>query len=422
MSDDGIERTPEPGRRELERSAGLWPIRTALTVATAAALTGLALMMVGVLAMLGFPHLESAKSLPPNLLLDVLKFVLGTVAGVGALFALVMAYRRQRLAEDAHNHAQHDATERRVTELYTAAATQLGSDQAPVRLTALYTLERLANANPAHQQTIVNIICAYLRMPFTPPEKATPAEERRRSARRYHALRTGAVPADDSSPKRDPREELQVRRTAEDILSTHLSHDASDHWASIDLNLTGATLIWLDLEGSRLNSARFDLARLHGAAHFQEAHVVGDVSFVGAQISGGAFFSRARVGGDVTFSDAQCGGWGLFDDAQIGGDVYFRAAHFGRSPVFGAGNKWNGPRFDGTVTFERTQIRGDARFNRMEVGRTIVFRQMAVEGDLGLEGIRIDDRSEAHELPPGWRIDQGEGSTGEVVAETASGA
>jgi hypothetical protein len=36
-------------------------------------------------------------------------------------------------------------------------------------LTALYTLERLANDNPGHRQTIVNIICAYLRMPWTPP-------------------------------------------------------------------------------------------------------------------------------------------------------------------------------------------------------------------------------------------------------------
>jgi hypothetical protein len=249
MADNSIERTPESGRRERERSAGLWPIGKALTVAIVAALVGLAAVMVGVLAMLGFPQLEPAKSLPPTQLLEVLKFVLGTVAGVGALFALVMAYRRQRLAEDAHTHDQHDATERRVTELYTAAATQLASDQAPVRLTALYTLERLANANPAHQQTIVNIICAYLRMPFSLPVNAVPAEQQRRSARRYRASRTGASTVDDSSPGRDRREELQVRRTAEDILSTHLHPDAATYWASIDLNLTGAVLISLDMEG-----------------------------------------------------------------------------------------------------------------------------------------------------------------------------
>ena len=60
-----------------------------------------------------------------------------------------------------------DATERRITELYTKAVEQLGSDKAPVRLGGLYALERLAQDNPAHRQTIVNVICAYLRMPFS---------------------------------------------------------------------------------------------------------------------------------------------------------------------------------------------------------------------------------------------------------------
>src|SRR5262249_33582048 len=55
-------------------------------------------------------------------------------------------------------------------ELYTKAVEQLGSDKAPVRLGGLYALERLAQDNSAHRQTIVNVICAYLRMPFSPME------------------------------------------------------------------------------------------------------------------------------------------------------------------------------------------------------------------------------------------------------------
>jgi hypothetical protein len=62
-----------------------------------------------------------------------------------------------------------------VTELYTKAADQLGSDKAPVRLAGLYALERLAQDNPSQRQTIVNVICAYLQMPYTTPE-ATPVE------------------------------------------------------------------------------------------------------------------------------------------------------------------------------------------------------------------------------------------------------
>jgi hypothetical protein len=72
-------------------------------------------------------------------------------------------------------HTITDATERRVTELYTKAADQLGSDKAPVRLAGLYALERLAQDNPSQRETIVNVICSYLQMPYTPPG-ATPVD------------------------------------------------------------------------------------------------------------------------------------------------------------------------------------------------------------------------------------------------------
>ncbi|WP_031171361.1 hypothetical protein [Streptosporangium roseum] len=56
--------------------------------------------------------------------------------------------------------------------MYTKAAEQLGHAGAAVRLAGLYALERLAQDNPGHRQTIVNVICAYLRMLYTPPEPA----------------------------------------------------------------------------------------------------------------------------------------------------------------------------------------------------------------------------------------------------------
>lgn len=75
---------------------------------------------------------------------------------------------------DQEQHNESDATEKNVTELYTKAADQLGSEQAAVRLAGLYALERLAHNNPGQRQSIVNVICAYLRMPFTPPDAQPP--------------------------------------------------------------------------------------------------------------------------------------------------------------------------------------------------------------------------------------------------------
>ncbi len=108
--------------------------------------------------------------------------------------ALLLTARRQRYTELTLVHTTRDATERRITELYTKAADQLGSDKAPVRLAGLYALERLAHSTVEHRQTIVDVICAYLRMPYTPPRSST------------EGLGGEAY------------QELQVRLTAQDIL------------------------------------------------------------------------------------------------------------------------------------------------------------------------------------------------------------
>lgn len=81
----------------------------------------------------------------------------------------MLAVRRQWHQELTSADTALDASERRVTELYTRAADQLGSDKAPVRLAGLYALERLGQSNPGQRQTIVDVLCAYLRMPYEPP-------------------------------------------------------------------------------------------------------------------------------------------------------------------------------------------------------------------------------------------------------------
>ncbi|WP_245804945.1 hypothetical protein [Amycolatopsis australiensis] len=108
---------------------------------------------------------------------------------VAALAALLLAARRQRSAELDLVQKDHDATERRVTEIYGKAADQLGSDKAPVRLAGLCALERLAGGYAEHRQTIVNVRCSYVRMPVGGPGENL--------------------------------EELQVRKTAQRILLVH---------------------------------------------------------------------------------------------------------------------------------------------------------------------------------------------------------
>jgi hypothetical protein len=164
---------------------------------------------------------------------DAVKTGAAIALGTGGAAYLLLAYHRQRLEEV-------DTRERRITELYTKAVEQLGHEKAPVRLGALYSLVRLAQDNPEHRQTVVDVFCAYLRMPYTPPPRSDgPLIE----AEPFAPLGTGrfeqppaamrsaehhTFTADDPdralhpAPRQDPNQELQVRQTAQRIIAARL--------------------------------------------------------------------------------------------------------------------------------------------------------------------------------------------------------
>jgi hypothetical protein len=139
--------------------------------------------------------------------LDVVRTTGTLMVGLGGAIALLLTARRQRSIELTLEHQREDAAEQRITELYTRAVDQLGSERAPVRLGGLHALERLAQNNPGQRQTIVDVICAYLRMPYTSAEVKLPAED---------------APVEVHSRYEQRRQESQVRLTAQRILSMRL--------------------------------------------------------------------------------------------------------------------------------------------------------------------------------------------------------
>ena len=207
-----------------------------------------------------------------NSRLDAVRTGLAAGAGAGAAVGLMLAFRRQHHQEIATVLTDRDATERRITELYTKAVEQLGSDKAPVRLGGLYALERLAQDNPAHRQTIVNVICAYLRMPFSPTAPTSKPEP--------EATEDPGEPATETETRTDGigdtwQQERQVRLTAQRILAEHLRDDrAKDQrstdppsprfWPDIRLDLAGATLIDFGLEYGVMADASFGGATFSG--------------------------------------------------------------------------------------------------------------------------------------------------------------
>jgi hypothetical protein len=128
----------------------------------------------------------------------------------------MLAFRRRHHKEMATVLSDPHATERHITELYTKAVTQLVSDEAPVRFGGLYALERLAQDSPAHRQIIVNVICTYLRRPFSPKAPASKPESEVAKGQKEPGTEGEAGP---DGIGRIWQQERQVRLTAQRILA-----------------------------------------------------------------------------------------------------------------------------------------------------------------------------------------------------------
>ena len=385
------------GRRAAHEGAGptkppvsFWPwtlaAATAVVVVAIAVTTWLLTIASG-----AKPGTDQANSR-----LDAVRTGLAAGAGVGAAVGLMLAFRRQHHQEIATDLTNRDATERRITELYTKAVEQLGSDKAPVRLGGLYALERLAQDNPAHRQTIVNVICAYLRMPFSSPASTSePGPE---------ATEEQGEPATEMETKTDEiddtwQQERQVRLTAQRILAEHLRDDRTKDqrptdppsprfWPGIRLDLAGATLIDFNLEHGVTADANFGGATFSGYAVFGGATFGGVANFGGVTFSGDAVFGGATLGGEANFGGATFSG-----DAVFGGAIFDSDAWFGRAI------------FDDDVWFGRATFGGDTGFNRAT---------FSGERSLSFAGSHVLSPDANHVWPPGWRLGP-DGSGGYTV-------
>jgi uncharacterized protein YjbI with pentapeptide repeats len=326
-----------------------------------------------------------------QLRIDAIRTGLTVVAGTGGAVALVLAARRQWLSERAQRHQERvdaqtrahedraqaqqeevaaatqrhqdrlaritefDATERRVTELFAKAVDHLGSAKAAVRLGGLYGLERLARGNEEHRQTIVDVICAYLRMP---------------------------------DPHAD-EDERHVRLAAQRVLFPRLA-------AGGRIDLFGATLIDLDAASCEFGEVDFTRAVFTGETRFDDA-VFGDSAvFTDAVFDGDSSFLRARWRTDAVFDGVTFRG-ARFDEtvferrvsfgggAHFNGETRFSGARFARSSLFDnakfAGKaSFHGAAFEGNVSFEHVTFAGETSFKDASFADMAMFRRAAFRG------------------------------------------
>jgi uncharacterized protein YjbI with pentapeptide repeats len=296
---------------------------------------------------------------------DAVKIGLSVGIGGGGVVALYLNWRRQRSNEaDLDNrertllHQQQvaaenrehqnrvasdvrmDAAARRITELFTKAAEQLGSDSLPVRLAAFYALERLGQENETQRASVRKLFCAYLRMPF--------------DASASDGIRDGGDRSEEDY--RQALQEREIRLSVQQILMDHLNpDDLEKFWPGQDLDLDRATLI--DFEISNLNV---------GSVSFKNTRFVGDTSFVCTLFASLAVFAGAHFEGKANFQGAKFVGGASFVDATFCGSTDFDKAEFLAEVDF------DRAKFEGT-TFLRSEFYGVARFRS-------VFESMVVFG------------------------------------------
>jgi uncharacterized protein YjbI with pentapeptide repeats len=242
---------------------------------------------------------------------------------------------QERVADDS----ERDATARRITELYTKAIDQLGSDKAPVRLGGLYALERLGqdNADRRLRQMIVNVICAYLRLP-----KTTTAD--------------------------DARQESEVRVTAQRILCDHLkahsgAQQSGSFWSSMDINLVGAELVDFDISECRI-----------GGGNFTDAAFQGDFTCHEAMFDGKVLFDRAVFNNDASFSGADFRRRVWFRSSKFLAKVYFSKTSFSKGANF-----WTA-RFEEPASFGETVFGDAATFTKVEFSKEAYFLDVKFYG------------------------------------------
>jgi uncharacterized protein YjbI with pentapeptide repeats len=294
----------------------------ALTWAFAAAALISGGIFYGLVVLLDFKEIDTTAKLDAKTLFELAKLSFGVVAGAGALVALVVAYRRQRVDEaGAHPEATRLHTER-----FSQAVDKLGSDSPAVRLGGVHALAGLADDAPTQdlRQTCIDVLCAYLQLPFTPdPGNGDPAQQERHH--RYLALR-------------------KVRHTILRLIGDHFRRPMGTHrsWQGCDLDLTGVTIdCSMDFSGavSSEGSVNFrDAVFSGGAVHFSRAVFSGGALLFGdAVFSGGAVYFSGAVfsGGTVHFSDAVFSGGAVYFSGAVfsGGTVNFRDAVFSGSTV-----------------------------------------------------------------------------------------
>ncbi len=271
--------------------------------------------------------------------------------------AAVIAYRNQRVKEEAHARSES----REYQERFLSAANQIGSENASIRIAGVYAMSLLAAqlADAGFRQQCVDVLCAYLRMPQrTVPDPALP------------------------SAQVEDQLDWHVRQVIQRSIATYLDKRSVNRWGVVDIDLRGARLRDFSLNNVELRNLTISRATLEGDFHMEQSTVTEQMDARGTHFSQNAFFvgtkfvGRARFygsyfGGAASFLKTNFRSLAWFYDCVFEESVGFGSAEF-RSSVgferakFGGKSGFLSANFHGNATFQDAEFRGITRFRKVQ--------------------------------------------------------
>ncbi|MEV4604037.1 pentapeptide repeat-containing protein [Amycolatopsis sp. NPDC049253] len=306
----------------------------------------------------------------------------GGLAGgaVVALYALWLNDRRRRVEEarqeierqrhDLEMHRAEQDRERVSDERFAKSVELLGHEADQVRVGALHALAGLARSRPTYTQTVLDVLCAYLRRPFE------------------HARYGGSPDADE----RDTERELQVRLTAQRLVAELLPWASEVDAPSYDLDLTGAVLEYLDLSRRKIGRLLLRYASLHSSTNLS-----------GCLITDRAYFTAAGTGNGRLIGNFRCRGAKFLDYAWFSGTVFAENADFTETT------------FAGRTAFKDAVFTKDALFTDASFDDSLDLRRASFDGHADLRFARVPEHlslyntkvtsTKDNQIPTGWLLE-----------------
>jgi hypothetical protein len=241
--------------------------------------------------------------------------IAASVSFLTLIGTLAAQYFGRRATSKQLDRALSEQRTRTLNERFATAAEQLGSEKPAVRLAGVYAMAGLADDWEKNQQTCVDVLCAYLRMPYEPEPKRQLGQE---NGSDFEA-RSLAFQAS-----------REVRHTIIRVITAHLREDAAVTWQGLNFDFTGVVFDGGDFSRAQFSRGKVDFSK----AQFSD----GDVDFTSAQFSGSTvdFNGSTFSGSKVHFTGALfSGGTVHFYSAEFsrGAIVVFYSAKFSRGPV-----------------------------------------------------------------------------------------